>query len=166
MTAELPGDVSIRVAEPSDRVGVRRVLDAVMLAVADLPDRLAAGEVLVATAEDRVVGAIALAPEGPAGSEQSVGPEDSVDPGGAGHGSSPDLPPDWSAATHVRSIAVRRRRRDRGVGSALVDAAAARFGPLVADFDADVAPFYRALGAEVRAAGSADSERYWALIDG
>lgn len=143
-----PEDVSVRVAAPADRIGVRRVLDAAALAVEELPERLSAGTVLVATVDGRVVGSIVLAPAGP-------------ERGG--------LPGELESAVHVRSIAVAKRRRDRGIGTALVRAATERFGSLVADFDAGLRPFYRALGAEVRSVGAADArgdDRYWALIAG
>ncbi|MFC3477782.1 GNAT family N-acetyltransferase [Halobacterium litoreum] len=47
---------------------------------------------------------------------------------------------------HVEAIAVRRRRRGRGIGSRLVAAAADRWTPLTADFDPPVKPFYEKLG--------------------
>jgi len=80
------------------------------------------GSVLVAIDADRVVGACVL--------------DESTDPDG----------------THVEAIAVSRRRRRRGVGTALVRAAAARQGRLVADFDARARPFWRSLGFRVRPA--------------
>ena len=46
----------------------------------------------------------------------------------------------------VVNVAVRPRRRDQGVGSALVAAAAARCDRLVAEFDGGVRPFYESLG--------------------
>nr|WP_305882813.1 GNAT family N-acetyltransferase [Halobellus rarus] len=55
-------------------------------------------------------------------------------------------------ATEIVSIAVHRSRRGRGIGRALVGAAAARSaGPLVARFHEQVRPFYEALGFEIRA---------------
>lgn len=47
---------------------------------------------------------------------------------------------------HVEAIAVRQARRDQGIGSALLDAAAERWGRLTANFDAHVRPFYESLG--------------------
>jgi len=48
---------------------------------------------------------------------------------------------------HIDAVAVRRRRRGQGIGTALVDAAASRTdGPLVARFRAGVRPFYDSLG--------------------
>ncbi|MFB6073117.1 MAG: GNAT family N-acetyltransferase [Halobacterium sp.] len=47
---------------------------------------------------------------------------------------------------HVEAVAVRRRRRDQGVGSRLVESAADRWTPLTADFDRRVKPFYEKLG--------------------
>lgn len=55
-----------------------------------------------------------------------------------------------AAGAHVEAIAVRRRRRDRGVGTALIEAARERYGPLTAAFDADVRPFYEKLGFAVK----------------
>lgn len=52
---------------------------------------------------------------------------------------------------HVAAVAVRRRLRDRGVGTALVERAAEREGRLSADFDERVRPFYDSLGFSVRA---------------
>lgn len=53
----------------------------------------------------------------------------------------------------VRAVAVRRDRRDRGVGTALVEAAADRRERLVAEFDADVRPFWASLGFAIEPAG-------------
>jgi sulfur carrier protein ThiS/predicted N-acetyltransferase YhbS len=49
----------------------------------------------------------------------------------------------------VTAVAVRRRRRGQGVGTALVEAARRRRGCLVAAFDADVSPFYSSLGFDI-----------------
>lgn len=134
----------VRTAEPEDHVAVTRVLDGALLDVSGLRDRLADGTVLVALVdgceEDAIVGAVVIAPEGPA--ERSP-------------------PADWPQAAHVRSIAVRRKRRRRGIGTTLLRAARKRWVPLVADFDAHVGPFYEALGAECRVA---DDGRHWALL--
>lgn len=140
MPGEASDEGSIRVATPADRVPVSRVLDGALLEVAGLPERLADGTVLVASVADAVVGAVVLAPEG-----------------------SPERTPpaDWPDAVHVRSIAVRRKHRRRGIGTELLRAARARWGPLVADFDGDVAAFYAALDAEY----CVDSDgRHWALL--
>lgn len=51
----------------------------------------------------------------------------------------------------VDAVAVRRRRRGQGVGSALVEAAGERRERLVAEFGAGVRPFYESLGFEIRA---------------
>lgn len=54
---------------------------------------------------------------------------------------------------HVEAIAVRPGRRDQGIGSALVSAAARRWGRLTAEFDPDVCDFYRETGFDIRVAG-------------
>ncbi|WP_135305746.1 GNAT family N-acetyltransferase [Haloarcula amylovorans] len=51
--------------------------------------------------------------------------------------------------SHIVAVAVRRRRRGQGIGTALVEAAGARRARLTAAFDADVAPFYQGLGFEI-----------------
>ena len=48
--------------------------------------------------------------------------------------------------THIEAVAVRRRRRGQGIGTALVESALDRRDRLTAEFDADVRPFYEALG--------------------
>ena len=53
----------------------------------------------------------------------------------------------------VVAVAVRRSRRGQGVGTALVEAAAARRERLVAEFDERVRPFYGSLGFEVTPLG-------------
>lgn len=53
----------------------------------------------------------------------------------------------------VAAVAVRRARRGQGIGTALVEAAAARRDRLVAGFDGEVRPFYESLGFEVEPAG-------------
>lgn len=52
--------------------------------------------------------------------------------------------------SHVEAIAVRRTHRGKGIGSALVRAAADREGELTAEFDPGVREFYEALGFEIR----------------
>lgn len=49
----------------------------------------------------------------------------------------------------ITAIAVRPRRRDQGIGRALVDAAGDRRDRLVAEFDGSVRPFYDRLGFSV-----------------
>lgn len=53
----------------------------------------------------------------------------------------------------VEAVAVRRRRRGDGLGTALVLAAGDRFGRLRAEFDADVRPFYERLGFAIEPPG-------------
>jgi len=53
----------------------------------------------------------------------------------------------------IDAVAVGRRRRGRGVGSALVETAGERRERLVAEFDEGVRPFYESLGFAVRSVG-------------
>ena len=59
----------------------------------------------------------------------------------------------------IANVAVRRRRRGQGIGTALVEAAAARRDRLVAEFDSDVCPFYESRGFSVEAVGDTDRRR-------
>ncbi|MFB6370311.1 MAG: GNAT family N-acetyltransferase [Haloarculaceae archaeon] len=49
----------------------------------------------------------------------------------------------------IRAIAVRRRRRNQGLGTALVETAAAQREQLIATFDSSLEPFWMELGFEV-----------------
>ena len=66
------------------------------------------------------------------------------------------LEPDDRGA-HVAAIAVRRRRRDRGIGTALVESALEREGRLTARFDERVRPFYESLAFSIE---PSDDGRY------
>lgn len=120
--------MEVRQATLEELPAVATVLDAAMLATGDLRERVAAGDVLVATDGGPAVGALVAVP--------------------------PAAAPDWArqrgADAHVAAVAVRRRRRGRGVGTALVEAAAGR-GRLTAAFDPDLRGFYEALGFDVEA---------------
>jgi GNAT superfamily N-acetyltransferase len=132
--------VTVREATPDDRLGVRRVLDAAMLEVReDLPERIEAGDVLVAEevrdesetedgseteGDHLVLGALVLLPREWGDRSDSEG----------------------GANAHIHAVAVRRARRGRGVGAALVRTAAERHDRLTAAFDPDVRPFYESLG--------------------
>lgn len=52
----------------------------------------------------------------------------------------------------IEAVAVRRNRRDQGIGTALVAAGTERRERLVAEFDARVRPFYESLGFAVEPA--------------
>lgn len=49
----------------------------------------------------------------------------------------------------IQAIAVRRARRDQGIGTALVEEASDRHGTLTAAFRQSVRPFYESLGFEI-----------------
>jgi GNAT superfamily N-acetyltransferase len=116
--------MEVREATVEDLPAVATVLDAAMLATDDLPAAVEAGRVLVAAADGRVLGAPVVRP--------------------------PASAPTWARERgtegHVEAVAVRRRRRGQGVGSALVETAVERVGRLTAEFDPDVEPFYGSLG--------------------
>jgi GNAT superfamily N-acetyltransferase len=107
--------VRVRPATEEDLPAVRNVLDGAALRVdhGRLPGAVETGEVFVAVAGGRLLGALLL------------------------------------AGDEVTAIAVRRRRRDQGIGTALVDAAADRRGELVAECARSVAPFWRSVGFEL-----------------
>jgi GNAT superfamily N-acetyltransferase len=61
----------------------------------------------------------------------------------------------------ITAVAVRPRRRDQGIGTALVEAAAQRRERLVAEFDPHVRPFWNSLGFEISPVD--DTDRYRGL---
>lgn len=119
--------VEVREATADDRPAVANVLDGAMLDVdlAVLDRQLAAGSVLVAVEDDRVLGACVVVPGGADGDPES--------------------------GAYLEAIAVRRRRRGQGIGTALVEAARERWGRLTADFDGRVREFYESVGFDVTA---------------
>lgn len=128
-----PKDVTVEQAIPDDRLDVLRILDAAMLETdaEAVDDRISAGDVLVARST-RTGGVV--------GALVAVRPEPS--------------------RLHVDAVAVRRARRGRGIGTALVAAAVDRgeSDPAVetvsAQFDAELTAFYEALGFAVDAEGA------------
>lgn len=136
--------VSIQHGTPTDRLAVVRLLDAAMLETdADRVRRQLRqqeGVILIATIAETAVGAIALDAAVAADSQHFDGDADPV---------------------RITAIAVRRRRRDRGIGRQLVAAAAEEVAPrpLTAVFDGRVRPFYSACGFEIEPAG----RRHWGV---
>nr|WP_188877908.1 GNAT family N-acetyltransferase [Halarchaeum solikamskense] len=106
--------------------------------------------VLVAVSDDRVIGALVADTAGARPGGTNGRGDDGDTTGGAAARNEDAADGDRSGA-HVAAIAVRRRRRAQGIGTALIAAAAERWRPLSADFDADVRPFYEALGFEIAA---------------
>lgn len=61
--------------------------------------------------------------------------------------------------SHVDAIAVQQERRGRGIGTELVEAAAASVdGALTAEFDDTVRPFYASLGFDIETKAGEQSE--------
>jgi len=137
MTSDCPLDIAV--ATPADRLAVRRLIDAAALSLTDvaLPERLAGGTVLLARCR-RPVGVIVLTT--PARDRDGT-PLD----GGA----------------HILAIAVRRARRDQGLGTELVTAAADRWTPLTARYDSAVRPFWTSVGFD---AIPTEDGRYWGAL--
>jgi GNAT superfamily N-acetyltransferase len=125
--------IDVREATPDELAAVLGVLDGAALETdADrVRDRLDAGDVLVAASDSSGVDDAA---ETLVGALVLDGEE-------------------------VANVAVRRRRRGQGIGTALVEAAAARRDRLVAEFDSDVSPFYESLGFDVEAVDDTDRRR-------
>ena len=59
----------------------------------------------------------------------------------------------------IDAVAVRRRRRGQGIGTALVEAAGERRERLTASFDAHLRPFYEGLDFDIEPTG--DPGRLW-----
>lgn len=164
-------DVEVREATPEDLLGVRRVLDAAMLAVRDdLRERIATGDVLIAsevfgTSKSRAVSSRATRGKARKTSEASLSakPRDEDDSGsilGAlvlvprGEMADEETTRERGAygdepGARVDAVAVRRARRGQGIGSALVRAASERHPRITAEFDASVRPFYESLEFEI-----------------
>ncbi len=129
------GPFTVERAISTDRIDVLRVLDAAMLETdaEQVADRIDAGDVFVARFErtGAVVGAL-VASRKDAG-ERSEG------------------------TLHVDAVAVRRARRGRGIGSALIETAIDRgradpgIDRVTAAFDGSLGGFYADLGFEVEA---------------
>ncbi|AXR79813.1 GNAT family N-acetyltransferase [Natrarchaeobaculum sulfurireducens] len=141
----------VRPADPDDALEVRRILDGAMLEPGAVEPRIDAGDVLVAG--DRR-GESTTADRAESGGDSSI-------PGKPSHDRERRLgalvlePRERNA--HVAAVAVRRRHRGRGIGTALVERALEREGRLTATFDDRVRPFYDALGFRVQ---SLDDGRY------
>lgn len=141
----MSGDrIDVRPAIEDELPAVMGVLDAAMLEVdaEAVRERIAGGpevgegdgwRVLVAVADDRVLGACVVDPGG------TVESEGRAESGGRGR----------RGSTHVEAIAVRPGRRGQGIGTALIEAVADRRGSLTAEFDPRARPFYESLGFEV-----------------
>lgn len=154
---ELPDDVTVRPATPADLLGIVRVLDAAALETdaEEIRDRLHAEppRAFVAVASGR-------------GSDERDDPT-AADVVGALVLGGGDRFPDSPGTVWIESLAVRRRRQDRGIGRTLVDAACALAADLAspgevprvwAALDPDVRPFYEACGFEI-VEGNAEEDR-------
>lgn len=133
-------DVRIREATATDRVDVLNVLDGSALAtdIEGITAAIARGDVLVAIAAD--------------GGQGSSRPSDSFEEGRV-------LGALILEGEEITAVAVRRRRRDQGIGTALVEAASRRRDRLVATFDPGVCPFWESLGFETSRLGESDRYR-------
>ena len=135
------GPVAITHGHSADRLAIRRLVDAAALSLADtcIPQQLAAGNVLVARAhpstEATAVGTVVLSP-----------PARTPD----------DIP--QASGRHIVAIAVRRRRRGRGIGRALIEAAGQQHGLLTARFRRAVRSFWDAIGFQIV---PIESDRFW-----
>ncbi|APX97643.1 GNAT family N-acetyltransferase [Natronorubrum daqingense] len=126
--------VHVRPATTADALEARRILDAAMLEYGDVEALIETEHVLVAgdyrggsDGSERLLGTVVLEPH------------------------------EHERGAHVTAVAVRRRQRGRGVGSALIERGIEREGRLTAHFDGDVRPFYDRLGFALE---RTESDRY------
>ena len=131
--------VRIREAESTERVEVLNVLDGAALATdADrLSAALARGDVLVAVGTDRASGPATTRGDSGCGTVLGALVLDGEE---------------------IAAVAVRRRRRDQGIGTALVAAASERCDRLVARFEPGVYRFWESLGFDI--SRLPDTDRY------
>ncbi|MFC6952535.1 GNAT family N-acetyltransferase [Halorubellus litoreus] len=141
MSASGDPNVVVREATVEAELDVRRVLDGAMLETDAVSDAVARGDAFVAVDDERVVGALVLVPLDDVALPEAVGGD---------------------VGMHVDAVAVRRRRRGRGVGRALVSAALDRERRLTVAFDPGVRAFYDALGFDVVDEGTGSDGRLWA----
>lgn len=140
---------SIRRGKSEDYLTVKRLVDAAVLEIDD--DRLRrqlagdGGVVHIATVENTAVGVVAV--------ETSV---DSDDPALAGFDCEVFADVDTESdidhePAYITAIAVRNSRQNRGIGRQLLESVAEEVSPrpLIAEFSADLKPFYRACGFEI-----------------
>ncbi len=125
-----------------------------MLEVGNVEARIDADDVLVATEERptgsgetrrAIVGVIVLEPPDQPTTTAGDSSADEDDTAASARRNARDD----DQGSHVHAIAVRKRARGRGVGTALLEAALEREGALTANFDVGVRPFYRSLGFEI-----------------
>jgi len=131
--------VSVRTATPADREAVLNVLDGAALRtdLATVEASIDRGETLVAVSDSIE----AATGDAVVGALVLDGDE-------------------------IFAVAVRRRRRGQGIGTALVEAAMERRDRLTAAFDADVCPFYGSLEFEIEPATEHDRFRgQWRASD-
>jgi N-acetylglutamate synthase-like GNAT family acetyltransferase len=131
---------TVREATDSDADEVVRLLDAAMLEFdrERMRERIADGDVLVAI----VRGHNREERHEPTGGD-AAGSDDRVVGACVLHSAA-------AGPTEIEHIAVHRSRRDRGIGTDLLETAAARTdGPLVARFREGVRAFYESLGFEI-----------------
>lgn len=127
-------DPTVRPATATEATTARSVLDAAMLETDAFDARIAVDDVIVALSGERVVGAAMLRPHY------------------------------TQTGVHVEAVAVRPGRRGQGIGTALLEFAAGRAtpGPVTAEFEAGVRPFYESLGFAVR---PVDDGRYRGVLN-
>lgn len=124
-------EATVRTATAGEALDALRILEGALLDVdaAEVRTRVADDDVLVAEVDDRIVGAAVL---------DSDRREDGA---------------------HIEAIAVTRRRRGCGIGTALVEAAADRHETLTAAFRPEVRTFWQARDFEIETAGSDGESR-------
>ena len=145
--------MNVRPAHDDEHLTVRRILDAAVLRYGDLDRR--EGLVAVENGSERPEGGSGRGDEHAAAVETA---EDDV--GGLKDGRV--LGVLVLDGAEIEAVAVRRRRRGQGIGTALVEAAADRRDRLDAVFDAHVCPFYEALGFDVE---RVEEKRYRGLLE-
>lgn len=120
----------VREARSNELTSVMNVLDGAYLDIRPsvVQDAIQSGLVFVFSESDRIVGTLVIQSD-----------------------------PDWclqlqsqtQARVHIEAVAVRRKRRNQGIGRELVEAVLARYGSATVTFNEEVEPFYETLGVSI-----------------
>lgn len=133
----------VREAQSNELSSVMNVLDGAYLDIQThvVQGAIQSGSVFVFSESDRIVGVLVIR----------------SDPDWC-----PQLQSQTHASVHVEAVAVRRKRRNQGIGRALIGNILARYGSATVTFNEGVKPFYETLGVSIL---SARNKTYYGVLE-